>query len=142
MISAPPDPLGQRKSRSAPVPAEVQAAYAARLSSFVNERWSQVDPHEMTIDPDAVEMLLDFHHRLRGEHDLPPQPVALPRHRINWDSPADVHYRGNAPRTADAFFDFAIKTRRFLAVTGIFVVIVGLADTFLLQSLGIPLAVL
>ena len=46
------------------------------------------------------------------------------------------------PRTADALFDFAIKTRRFLAVTGIFAVIVGLADTFLLQSLGIPLAVL
>jgi hypothetical protein len=142
MISAPPDQLSQRKSRSAPVPAEVQAAYAARLSSFVNERWSQVDPHEMTIDPDAVEMLLDFHHRLRGEHDLPPQPVALPRHRINWDSPADVHHRGNAPKNRRCPFRLPIKTRRFLAVTGIFAVIVGLADTFLLLSLGIPLAVL
>jgi hypothetical protein len=55
MISAPPDPLGQRKSRSAPVPTAVQSAYCALLSSFVNALWSQVDPHEMNIEPDAVE---------------------------------------------------------------------------------------
>ena len=76
MISAPPDPLGQRKSRSAPVPTEVQSAYGGLLSSFVNALWSLVDPHEMTIDPDAVEMLLDFHDeiepRLAKEGDLRP----------------------------------------------------------------------
>jgi replicative DNA helicase len=31
MISAPPDPLGQRKSRSAPVPMEVESAYATAV---------------------------------------------------------------------------------------------------------------
>ncbi len=46
------------------------------------------------------------------------------------------------PRTAEALFDFAIKTRRFLAVTGVFAVVVGLADTILLLWLGIPLALL
>jgi predicted PurR-regulated permease PerM len=46
------------------------------------------------------------------------------------------------PRTADALFGFAIKTRRFLAVTGIFAIVVGLADTLLLLWLGIPLALL
>jgi len=46
------------------------------------------------------------------------------------------------PRTADALLDFAIKTRRFLAVTGIFAIVVGLADTLLLLRLGIPLALL
>jgi replicative DNA helicase len=76
MISAPPDPLGQRKSRAAPVPMEVQSAYAALLSSFVNALWALVQPHEMTIEPDAVEMLLDFQDkiepRLAKDGDLRP----------------------------------------------------------------------
>jgi replicative DNA helicase len=60
MISAPPDPLGHRRSRSAPVPTEVQSRYAALLSSFVNLLWLLVHPYEMNIDPDALEMLRDF----------------------------------------------------------------------------------
>jgi AI-2 transport protein TqsA len=44
------------------------------------------------------------------------------------------------PRAGAALIDFAVKTRRYLAVTGIFAVIVGLADTLLLFLLGIPLA--
>ena len=76
MISAPPDPLGQRKSRSAPVQTAVQSAYAGLLSSFVNALWSLVDPHVMTIDPKAVVMLLNFHDeiepRLAKDGDLRP----------------------------------------------------------------------
>ena len=76
MISAPPDPLGQRKSRSAPVPMEVQSAYAELLSSFVNALWSLVHPYEMNIEPEAVEMLLDFQDkiepRLGKDGDLRP----------------------------------------------------------------------
>jgi replicative DNA helicase len=76
VISAPPDPLGQRKSRSAPVPMEVESAYAALLSSFVSALWPLVDPHEMKIDPDAVGMLLDFQDtiepRLAKDGDLRP----------------------------------------------------------------------
>lgn len=44
------------------------------------------------------------------------------------------------PRTGAALLDFAVRTRRFLAVTTIFAVIVGVADTVLLWVLGIPLA--
>jgi len=36
------------------------------------------------------------------------------------------------PRTGAALIDLAVKTRRFLAVTGIFAVLVGVADTLLL----------
>ena len=58
------------------MPTEIQSAYGGLLSSFVNALWSLVDPHEMTIDPDAVEMLLDFHDeiepRLAKEGDLRP----------------------------------------------------------------------
>jgi hypothetical protein len=76
MISAPPDPLGHRKSRSAPVPTEVQSAYAALLSSFVNALWSLVEPYEMNIDPEAVAMLLHFQDeiepRLAKDGDLRP----------------------------------------------------------------------
>jgi hypothetical protein len=46
------------------VPTAVQSAYGELLSSFVNALWSQVDPHEMTIEPDAVEMLLDFQDKI------------------------------------------------------------------------------
>jgi predicted PurR-regulated permease PerM len=44
------------------------------------------------------------------------------------------------PRTGQALFDFAVKTRRFLAVTTVFAVIVGVADTLLLLWLDVPLA--
>jgi AI-2 transport protein TqsA len=44
------------------------------------------------------------------------------------------------PRTGRALLDFAAKTRRFMAVTTIFAVIVGLADTLLLLWLDVPLA--
>jgi AI-2 transport protein TqsA len=44
------------------------------------------------------------------------------------------------PRTGRALLDFASKTRRFLAVTTVFAVIVGVADTLLLLWLDIPLA--
>ena len=44
------------------------------------------------------------------------------------------------PRTGRALIDFATKTRRFLAVTSVFAVIVGVADTLLLLWLDVPLA--
>ena len=44
------------------------------------------------------------------------------------------------PRTGRALLDFATKTRRFLAVTTVFAVIVGVADTLLLLWLDVPLA--
>ena len=76
MISAPPDPLGQRKSRAAAMPTEVQSRYAALLSSFVNALWSLVEPYEMNIDPEAVAMLLNFQDeiepRLAKDGDLRP----------------------------------------------------------------------
>ena len=44
------------------------------------------------------------------------------------------------PATGRALLDFAAKTRRFLAVTTAFAVLVGIADTLLLLWLGVPLA--
>ena len=44
------------------------------------------------------------------------------------------------PHTGRALLDFAAKTRRFLAVTTVFAVIVGVADTLLLLWLDVPLA--
>jgi predicted PurR-regulated permease PerM len=44
------------------------------------------------------------------------------------------------PRTGRALLDFASKTRRFMAVTTIFAVLVGVADTLLLLWLDVPLA--
>ena len=46
------------------------------------------------------------------------------------------------PRLHQALIEFAVKTRRFLAVTTVFAVIVGAVDTVLLWALGIPLALL
>ena len=46
------------------------------------------------------------------------------------------------PRAAEALYGFAVKTRRFLAVTTVFAVVVGAADTLFLLWLGIPLALL
>lgn len=44
------------------------------------------------------------------------------------------------PRTGAALLDFAAKTRRFLAITTVFAVLVGVADTLLLLWLDVPLA--
>ena len=46
------------------------------------------------------------------------------------------------PRSAEALVGFAVNTRRFLAVTTVFAVLVGAADTLFLLWLGIPLALL
>jgi predicted PurR-regulated permease PerM len=46
------------------------------------------------------------------------------------------------PRTVDALRGFAHKSRRFIAVTTIFAVIVGTVDTVFLIVIGIPLAAL
>jgi AI-2 transport protein TqsA len=46
------------------------------------------------------------------------------------------------PRVADALRNFAHKSRRFIAVTTLFAVIVGAADTVFLILIGIPLAAL
>lgn len=46
------------------------------------------------------------------------------------------------PGAAAALLEFAIRTRRFLAVTSVFAVLVGAADTLLLFWLGVPLALL
>jgi hypothetical protein len=58
------------------VPPEVESAYAALLSSFIEALWSLVDPHEMTIEPEAVEMLVDLQDeiepRLVKDGDLRP----------------------------------------------------------------------
>lgn len=48
--------------------------------------------------------------------------------------------RQTRPRSAQALTAFATKTRRFLAVTTVFAVVVGVADTLFLLWLGIPLA--
>jgi AI-2 transport protein TqsA len=44
------------------------------------------------------------------------------------------------PRTFQALVDFTTKTRRFLGVTTVFAVLVGVADTLLLLWLDVPLA--
>ena len=44
------------------------------------------------------------------------------------------------PATATAIRNFASQTRRFLGVTTIFALIIGLADAFVLTGLGIPFA--
>ena len=44
------------------------------------------------------------------------------------------------PATGRALLDFSAKTRRFLAVTTVFAVLVGIADTLLLLWLDVPLA--
>lgn len=46
------------------------------------------------------------------------------------------------PRLGEAFAIFSANTRRFLGVTTVFALIVGLADTLLLLWLDIPLAIL
>lgn len=44
------------------------------------------------------------------------------------------------PRLAQSLTGFVIKTRRYIAVTGLFAIIVGGLDTVLLLILGVPLA--
>lgn len=44
------------------------------------------------------------------------------------------------PRVGTALLDFVGKTRRYVAVTGIFAILVGLCDSTLLVIVGIPLA--
>lgn len=44
------------------------------------------------------------------------------------------------PRVGTALLDFVHKTRRYVAVTGFFAVIVGVCDSVLLAVIGIPLA--
>ena len=145
MISAPPDPLGQRKSRSAPVPAEVQSAYGGLLSSFVNALWPLVDPHEMKIDPDAVEMLFDFQDeiepRLAKDVDLRPlggfagkivgsaaRFAAL--HHLGWYGPSGLVLPINVGSVACGIklAKYAIEHYRYvMAATG-FVTEIAIAD--------------
>lgn len=47
---------------------------------------------------------------------------------------------GPWPYLAGALLGFATKTRRYLAITAVFAVVVGVADTLLLWWLGVPLA--
>lgn len=58
-----------------------------------------------------------------------------------------VHQRSTAlvedhPRLARALAGFVANTRRYVAITGVFAVIVGALDTVFLLALGVPLAVL
>ncbi|MCO8276775.1 AI-2E family transporter [Actinoplanes sp. TRM 88003] len=50
--------------------------------------------------------------------------------------------REDHPRLAGALTGFVANTRRYVAITGVFAVIVGLLDTVFLLVLGIPLALL
>jgi len=128
------------------VPAEVQSAYAALLSSFVNALWPLVDPHEMKIDPDAVEMLLDFQDkiepRLAKDGDLRPlggfagkivrsgaRFAAL--HHLGWYGPAwglQTPINVGSVASGIKLAQYAIEHYRYvMAATG-FVTAIAIAD--------------